>query len=492
MGDALMLRIGVASIVQETNTFSPRTCELADFRSQSLHVGEEAAHIFKNTNTELGGAIQRVEHRGALAIPLIHAWAMSSGRLTAETFDALQRMLEQQIERVMPLDGLVLSLHGAMAAEGKDNADAELLMVARCILGSGVVIGVCLDLHANVTPTLVQQSDILVGFHTYPHVDQAETGARIADLVLDQLEERSLPVIALAKRAMLVPPEAQTPDGPFGELRVRADRATTGTILDISLFPVQPWLDVDGLGFAVTVVADGDLDQAQNVAEHFANMAWEMRHEFSVDLVEPLTALDRVRASRSRPVLLSESADSPTAGAAADSPAMVQVLLGHGRDLRAYVTVVDPTAVAACFHVGTGLQVDVRVGCSLDQRFHHPVRVQGVIQRLGSGALQLTGPVFRGMVVNMGRWAVVNVEKLSVLLTERPAHTFDPETYRKVGLPPEDADVIVVRSATLFRAGWVDVAGDIFILDLPGASTPRLNTLTFERAPRPLYPLEDS
>jgi microcystin degradation protein MlrC len=290
---------------------------------------------------------------------------------------------------------------------------------------------------------------------------------------------------------MLVPPEAQTPVGPFGELRALADKATTGDVLDISLFPVQPWLDVEGLGFAVTVTTDAAPDKARRLAEHIAEMAWRSRHAFTVELVDPVEALDRVRASRRCPALLSESADSPTAGATGDSPAMLRVLLEHGRDLRAYATVVDVPAVAACFGAGIGALVGLRVGCSYDHRFHRPVPLHGVVRRLGSGPFALTGPIFTGMEVSMGRWAVVDAGNLSVLLTERPAYTFDPETFRQVALPPEAAVVIVVRSVTLFRAGWAGLAGDIFILDLPGASTPNLATLSFARAPRPLYPLED-
>jgi microcystin degradation protein MlrC len=90
----------------------------------------------------------------------------------------------------------------------------------------------------------------------------------------------------------------------------------------------------------------------------------------------------------------------------------------------------------------------------------------------------------------MGAWAVVESGSLSVLLTERPAPTFDPECYRHAGLAPEQADVVVVRSATLFRAGWADLFSEALVLDLPGASTPRLDTLELVRAPRPLYPLD--
>lgn len=486
-----MARIGIASIVQETNTFSPRLTTLDDFRSQSLHLGIEAAALYRDTNTEFGGALAMVERLNGEPVPLVHAWAMSSGRVTADALDYLKGVLRAELEAAEPLDALVLSLHGAMAAEGEDSADAVLLRTARDVVGPHVPIAVCLDLHANLTFELVRESDVLVGYQTYPHVDQAATGARTAQLVIDSVEGRYTPITALAKRPMIVPPEGQGVEGPFGDLRSRANWAMQEAILDVSLFPVQPWLDVRELGFGVTVTTDGDAALAQSAAEHFAELAWESRHDFGIDLLDPITAIDRVRRHAERPVLLSHSADSPTAGATGDSPAMIPPLLSDGADLQAYLTLVDERGVRACIEEGEGAGVQLVVGSSHDDRFHAPVLLQGQVRRLGDGPFSLTGPVFTGMEVSMGRWAIVDAGRLSVLLTERPACTFDPETFRHVGLPPEEADLIVIRSANLFRAGWAGVSDSFHILDLPGASTPRLETLHFERAPRPLFPLEN-
>jgi microcystin degradation protein MlrC len=169
---------------------------------------------------------------------------------------------------------------------------------------------------------------------------------------------------------------------------------------------------------------------------------------------------------------------------------MVRALLEHGRDLRACVTLVDPPAVAGCVEAGEGAALALEVGCAFEHRFHEPVAVEGVVRRVGGGSFRLAGPVFHGMELSMGRWAVLESGSLSVLLTERPAPTFDPEAFRQAGLAPESADLVVVRSATLFRAGWAGVADEAIVLDLPGASTPRLDSLVFTRAPRPLYPVD--
>jgi microcystin degradation protein MlrC len=216
-----------------------------------------------------------------------------------------------------------------------------------------------------------------------------------------------------------------------------------------------------------------------------------MRKSFTVGLV---TLDDAIRAVRARtgkkPLIVSESADSPTAGATGDSPAMVAALVRSGQGLRAFATLVDVGAVATCHAAGVGASVDLHIGATIDDRFHGPVAFAGRIDYVGAGAVRLEGPVYTGMEVSMGRHAVVSDGSLSVLLTERPACTFDPATFRSVGLLPETADLIAVRSANLFRPGFADISTDIVFLDLPGASTPRLETLRFTRAPRPLYPVD--
>lgn len=170
---------------------------------------------------------------------------------------------------------------------------------------------------------------------------------------------------------------------------------------------------------------------------------------------------------------------------------MVAAMLEYGRDLRGYVTLVDSRAVGNCFSRGVNNTVAIEIGCEYERRFHKPVGINGIIKNLGLGEFKLTGPVWTGMPVSMGRFAVVDDGRLSVLITERPAFTIDPETFRVAGLVPEEADVIVVRSAGLFRPGWAPISQNVLILDLPGASTSRFSHLKFNRAPRPLYPIDD-
>jgi microcystin degradation protein MlrC len=483
------MRVGLACLQQETNTFAARPTGSEDFASQGILRGGAMLDELAGTNTEIAGAAERLLEAGAEPVPLLAAWAPPAGRVEPEAFAALAGELEQRARAAAPLDGLVLSLHGAMAVTGLDDGDGEIVSRLRGLLGE-TAIGVCLDLHANVTERMCDAADVLVGYHTYPHVDQAATGRRVAALVVDHIARRSLGT-ALAKRPMLLPAETTGMQaGAMASLRALADRATTGSIRDVSLFVVQPWLDVAELGFAVTVTAENQPEAAAALAEEIADRAWQQRDAFDVALVSPARALELARDDGERPVLLVESADSTSAGAGGDGTTMIRALLSDAPDLRALVTVVDPEAVERCWSAGAGAPLRLSVGGRVDPRFAEPVTLDGVVCHLDDGRFRLSGPVSTGLAVSSGRRAVIRCGRTSVMVTERSAYTYDPAAFGSAGLDPAGADVVVVRSACMFRAGWEAISTTAHILDTPGASTPHFASLPYERAPRPLYPLD--
>lgn len=486
-------RVAVASIIQETNTFSPRASTLEDFAVQGLWLGQEADERSRGSNTEVAGALARLREAGVETVPVVRAWAMSDGILAAEAMAELERMLVVGLAEAGTLDALVLCLHGALVAEDAPAADARLAAAARRVIGP-VPLVVTHDLHANVTPAVVRAATAVIGFHTYPHVDQGATGGRAADLVLAALGGQAPGLgTVLAKRPMLIPAETQAiADEPMAGIRRLADTLTHGPVLDISLFPVQPWLDVPHLGFGVTVTYARDEEAAIAAADAVADAAWNAREGFTLDLV----AVDQAVASLGPagpdgPMILVHSADSPTAGATADDATVIGALLAAGRPLRAIATVVDAPAVARCVEAGVGAEVDLLLGATLDDRWSRPVPVAGVVRRLDDTPVVLTGASMTGQEIALGRWATIETDSgMGILVTERPAPTFDPQGFRHAGLEPADADVVVVRSATMFRAGFRGIHASAAVLDLPGASTPAFGYLDFVHAPRPLFGLD--
>ncbi|HJU50839.1 MAG TPA: M81 family metallopeptidase [Acidimicrobiia bacterium] len=469
------MRIGVVSVMQETNTFSIRPCRWEDF---TVAVGVDATARLQGTNSEFAGALETLAELRVNPVPIFYAWALPSGRVEQEAYERLQQRLGELLTEAGALDGLVLSLHGAMATEVIDDADLGLINTCRRVIGD-TPIGVCLDLHANVTEGMVAAADVLIGYRTDPHIDMGETGRRIARLLVALIEGAIAPTGALYKAPMIIPAEAMnTTTGVLAEIRRLADQHND--LLDVSLFPVQPWLDVPEHGFGVVATANGDRSAAVDAAKFLAEEVWKERHRFVVPrFATPAEAFAQARSSAARPFLMAESADAPTAGAAGDSPLMIEAARQYGRGLETMVAVVDPAAVAQCHEAGAGKKITTSVGAGVDSRFARPVPIQGTVERCGDGAFKLEGVGYYGLEVTMGRWAVLRSPGLAILLTERPAMSSDPASFRHAGLDPFATDVLVVKSCSDFRPNFPKSAEEAVTLDVPGAATPRLDLLEF-------------
>ena len=477
-------RIGVVSLVQETNTFSPKPPVWEDF---TLRSGEEAHRSLADTNTEFAGAMEQLGELDAEPIPILAGWALPSGPVTDQTFGRLVDLMDRQLSRAPYLDGLVLSLHGSMVTESIFDADSALIETARQRIGA-VPLGVCLDLHANLTERMVEQADVMVGYRTEPHIDMASTGRRIASAVYRTLKGEIAPQMALAKRPMLVPAEGmRTDQGPMAEVRELADSLTSERILDVSLFPVQPWLDVPELGLGILVVTDHDQGRGMRVAEHLANQVWHRRDRMTTPrLMDPEAAFRAARESKCRPFLMAHTADCPTAGAPGDDPVMVGKAARHGPDLRVFHSVLDPAAAHHCQgRVGSRVQLSVGGAFQTDLT---PTRMEARVSAAGAGTYRLSGRSFTGREVSMGEWAVLVSGTHHLLVHSSPSITADPATWHHAGLDPEQADVLIVRSCSDYRANFPDSSPEAVTLDLPGPSSPRIENLAFYNAPRPLYP----
>lgn len=485
------LRIGIASIIQESNTFSPMPTTLADFLSHGLWLGEEADQLTVGSNAEIAGAVNGCRQRGATPVAIMRAWAMSGGPITAHAVDSLAKLLKEGFENAGPLDAAILCLHGALVSDAIPSVDGHFAEVVRAVVGPAVPLIVTYDLHANVTAEILSTVNALIGYHTYPHVDQGSTGERAASLAV--LAAGGVPVhTVLAKRNLLIPPEAQAmSDEPMRSIRARADALTTTPILDVSLFPVQPWLDVPELGFAVTVTHAGAAGKAEPVAKELADEVWAERSNFTLDLVALDRAIITAHEHPNERIIFVHSADSPTAGATADDATVIGALAGADPAIRSIATVVDSPVVEACWRAGIGASIRHRLGSTLDDRWSPPIEIDGIVTRLGEDPVVLSGPAMTGQSISLGRWATIEVNgSVGILVTERAAPTFDPSTFRHVGLDPVDAAVVVVRSATLYRAGFHGLFDRAIVLDVPGASTPSFARLPYTRIPRPMYPLD--
>ncbi len=489
------MRIAIGSIMQESNTFSPAQSDLAFFTADYLLRGEEIIAFARRSRVEVSGFLDTLAAQEATPVPLLAAHACSGGPLLRSAFNTLQDDMLRRLGAALPVDAVLLSLHGALVLEDDPDAEGVLLREVRKVVGPHIPIAASLDLHAHVTSEMVAHADLLVGYKKYPHTDMYETGARTARLLLDRLANRIRPTMALAKRHMVLSPVRTNTDvPPFKELMAKTVALEAdGRALAASLFPVQPWLDLPDLGFAALVVTDNDRDGAQRIAGALAGEAWNRRDECDPKLVSLDEALRRALAAERGPVVIGDSGDAPSGGAPGDSSAALAGLLAHGVDRSgrtALLTLVDAPAVGAAHAAGVGAEVRLSLGHSVSRDQGRPVSVVGVIRMLGDGRYRIAGPGMTGVEVSMGRTAVMASGGIHILLMERPTIEWDPSLYRSAGLEPKDADLVFVKSPSHFRVAYGPLASDLIMAETPGCTCCNMRRLQFRHATRPLYPLD--
>jgi microcystin degradation protein MlrC len=363
------MRIALAEFKQETNTFVPFTTTLQTFEEQYLHRGAEMLTAFGQARLEIPGALDAIREAGAEPVPLLATMAMASGTVERKSFDILMGEIEDRLKAAGPVDGIFLSLHGAMIVEDEPDAESEIVRRVHACLEPGTPITVSLDLHGHITAAMLQPDVAYIGYREFPHIDMYETGYRCAKLLIDWVNGKVKPVMALSKRHMVFSPDsARTTAPPLADI-VAEGRAmeARGEVLHVSLFPVQPWIDTPDLGFAALVCGESE-EAAQAAADKLAKMAWDRRAEFEPD-VTPLEETIRIGLTSPGLTVVSDSGDTPSGGAAADSTAVLAALLHAGADRSARIsicTICDAQAAAEAARAGAGKTVTLKIGHKRD------------------------------------------------------------------------------------------------------------------------------
>lgn len=487
-------RVGVASIIQETNTFSANQSTMQDFEIQGIWLGADVVAKSQGLNIEVAGSLERLHRHGLEAIPLVRAWAMSGGVLLDTELAKLKTLLKQEISAAGTLDGLILNLHGALVSESDDHADAQISEFAREILGADIPIVITHDLHGNPSRRINAASSALIGFRTYPHIDQGDTGRRAADLMNELLSNNRRLGTVLKKLNMIIPAETMgTSDQPLLQIRELADSLVDDQILDISLFPVQPWIDVSEVGFGITVVHAGDIERANQCAETIRRALWKIHKEFQATLYSIDDAIGRaIKDYQGKMQVLAQSSDAPTGGSTGDDSRVVAALVNYGSDIPSACTVVDAPAVDKAFAHSIGDDVALSLGFTIDPRWGSPVAVNAKLINKGDAPAVLTGPAMTGQVVSIGRWVVLeSSNKVKILVSESGTTTFDPAGYEIAGINLDECVIVHVRSPLLFKSGFTGRYGQAFSLDLDGPTTPNIKKLKFSKVPRPMIGLDE-
>ena len=483
-------------ISHESNTFSNSPTTLEDFKRQTYSLGMEVLRKGAEQQGVIGGFIQVAVQSGVELLPTIHASTTPKGPLTREAFDHLMDELLSRSECHRDTDGAILSLHGAMVVDGIDDAEGYILREMRRVLGSTKPIVAVLDLHANMTEEMIRNADCLVGYDTYPHVDQMERGREAMRIILGILAGKLKPTTALAKPPIIPPLQGYVTfrvNGGSKMVAMAHAMENNSNVINVSAFGSFPFADTPFTGLGLLVNTNNDPILAQKLARQLAEHAWRIKEEFLVELVDPAFAVNVAAQAPGGTFILADVADTGAGGTAGDGTVVLRALLDSGARDAAVAQIADKEAVDECIRAGVGTQLTLKVGGKQDHFHGDPVEVTGIVRHISDGTYIRKGPQSPGAEEQMGPTVVLEIggrRGIDLMLTSYRAHPSDLQHFRSVGVEPTDKRILVLKSAAHYRAAYAPIATEIFEVDAPGICHPYLERFTWKRLRRPIWPLD--
>lgn len=483
----------IARLNHETNTFSPVPTPLSAFAPT---YGDDALRENLGMRTAMAAFIDLAQGLGATLVTPVSAMSNPSGPVHAAAYDELTRRI---VEAAPGCDAILLDLHGAMVAENSADGEGDLLERVRAA-APGVPIGVALDLHGNITPKMVANADVMVGFKTYPHIDMYETGEHAGRLLLAMLQGRArhrvhwhpLPMMGHTLRST-------TLQGAMLRAVDAARAAEAEGMPAVSVFAGFSLADIEAPCMSVVVTGHAeDPAAAQAVADRIAATIWEERAGFVYDS-EPLAqSLQRAQAlalGAARPVLLLDHSDNCMSGGTCDSMDVLQAALAEGLADIAVGPLCDPEAVAELLAAGVGAQCTVRLGNKVPLTqlnvAKEPVALSGTVRAISDGEYTVTGPIYTGARCAMGRTVLFDTGSALIVVTEKTHEPWDLGVFSCVGVDPTAHRFVLLKSRMYCRPVFVPLSHALVECDSPtGVTSSNYALFPFRNVRRPVFPLD--
>ena len=484
-----MPRIAIAECKQEVSSFSPARSHFGDFR---IARGPALLDHHRRVREEVGGALSVFDaDRRVELVPTFGASANTSGGiLAAEDFQRLCTDFLNSLADVGPVDAAFFSLHGAMQAETDDDPEGYLLQEARKILGEHIPFVVSLDLHGVLTDRMLRHSDAVVAYHTYPHVDFFETGARAARLLVKILLEGARPVTARVKIPALVRgDELITESGSIGEcIRLAQQIEASRAGLSAAVMWANPFTDVPELRTNSFVVLNGDEASAKSQAIELANIFWRHHEKMRVPLTSLADSVRTAAAVSSGTVVMMDAADATSSGASGDSNAILRELVEQRYRGRVLAPIVDPGAVQQAFAAGVGATIRTRVGGAIDATRFQPLELECRVRLLSDGKFRSES---FGWPWDSGVTAVLEADNITLVVGTRPVSLFDRSWFHANGQDPRHFDLVVVKSPHCEHQMFTVWCAKLINVDAPGSTSANVKGLGHTRCARPMFPLDE-
>jgi len=489
------MKILVARLNHETNTFSPIATPLASFGQQGPLFGSEAYADSKGSRTGIAAFIDIIEQAGHEAVVACSAMANPSGTVSAQAYDAL---CDAILNAAVGCDAVALDLHGAMVCENTDDGEGDLLERVRAALPHAP-IAVAFDLHGKMTDKIVDHSDIIVSFKTYPHVDMYETGAHAGRLLMDMINQRIRPTIAWRRLPLISNTLCSRTDiGPMHEAVQLARAAEQKGMLGVSVLAGFGLADIAAPCVSVVVVSDDDQHSAEQVAQEIADFIWRERKGFTYTNESLSDSIARAKiladGPGEGPVLLLDHGDNCMSGGTCDDMNVLHEALRQGLQDIVVGPVCDPEAVAQMIEAGIGAIVTLPVGDKVPLTqlgvINAPRPLTGVVSRISDGQYVVAGPTYTGQRIHMGRTVCLELPQAQVMVTETPQEHWDLGIFSHMGIDATQHRFVLLKSRMYCRPVFVPISKALVECDGGGVTGADYSRFPYKKLARPVYPMD--
>jgi len=490
------MRIGFGWILHETNTFSTVKTTVESFKKHHYAEGAQVIHAWRGIKSYIGGLIDEAESLGIELAPTFTAVATPSGIITKECMETLRDTLVSDLQKLheeQPLDGIALILHGAGTAEKYPDIEGEILRSVRTTFGANMPIGVVLDLHGNITETMMEHSDILIGVKEYPHVDCYDNSRLLLRHLHTMIRSGEKPKMQMIRLPWVFAPAAgKTVSGPACEIKQFCLKieAEDPELIQASFFHGFPYADVEHAGVAVTTLAKTQA-AADRCAQIIAEYAWNRRAEFLVKAVSPSEAFDRALSLGVRPIVINESSDNPGGGSPGDGTYLLREMIQRNLPDTAFGYITDPEVVQQAISAGVGAVISCRLGAKTDDMHGEPIALENAyVKGISDGKHKKVSPMGKGAVMNMGATVLLQVGNVQIIVGSNASQTMDKGPFQMMGIDYRNMHILGLKSSQHFRGWWQDQAAAICPCDPPGIHCGDLFAFYFQHINQSFYPFD--
>jgi microcystin degradation protein MlrC len=487
------MRVGIICFQQESNTFLERPTTLADFKRDILLTRNDVQREYGTAHHEVGGFFQGLEENRIKAVPLLAAWTVPGGAITDDCYSTVLAMIQTQIMSTGALDGLLVAPHGAAVSEIHRDMDGHWLSAVREQVGPRMPIVCTLDLHANVSPRMIDSVNATIAYRTNPHLDQRQRGLEAANLLARTLRKEIRPTQAAAFPPLAINIERQlTAEPPCAELIALADGQLSRGAISNSCVLGFPYADVLEMGSSFIAVTDNNPALAKSLVDELANHVINHREDFRANLISIDEAVDEAMQTDG-PVTLLDIGDNIGGGSPGDATLLLHNLYAR-KISSAFVSLFDPESVQLATATGIGRSATFSLGGKTSPELHGPPLVcTCTVRSLHAGQFTEDKPRHGGRSnYDMGATAIVITDTgVTVQLTSRRIPPFSLNQIISCGLDPASFQILVAKGVHAPTAAYKPISKKLIRVNTPGVTTADPTLLHYEHRRRPLYPFEE-